>query len=235
MRPLVFLLALSLPSVAHAEEPPAQPPLLDRSFTPHVLLRLGHYAPIGDAYDDQSLGDYAGNATVFFLGAGARVKRVTVDMVFGIGGASGSEASRAPLMDSGFDAGGNLAFSFGLEGTYHLRRGSRERYFPWVGGGVGYEAFGPGGSRGDEHLSIKHSGPALRWMAGVDLPTTPWFGHGLAAELGTGWFTSHSATYSVDDDITTFENEAYSETQDLDLGTGMHAWAGLSVRAVFFP
>jgi hypothetical protein len=198
-------------------------------------VRLGKFFPAGSVYEDESFGDYGGAITMFYLGAGGRYHNIVGELLFGFGGGHATGEAQAPIEAAGFDPSSNFAFYVGMEGQYQLWRGSKEQFIPWVGGALGYMSYGPSGSSGNAFMSIKHSGWELRPEAGIDYPLTGWFALGLAAELGIGRFSSHNVSVSVDDDVTTLENESFRDDQDLDLGGGTHTWFGLSLRAVFLP
>jgi hypothetical protein len=210
-------------------------PLADRRFAPHVILRIGHFAPIGNVARDEPLSSYSGPATMVMLGGGLRIGSVVTDFVIGIGGAGASEEAKAPIAQVGVKPRNHITATVGLESVYQFRRGSTVGYIPWVGAGLSYAAFGPGGSSGRLSVGVNHDGPQLRPMAGIDLPLNGWFGVGIAAEAGLGVYTSHSVSVTLDDDPFTSLNEERHEKRVLDLGGGTHAWMGLSARVVFFP
>lgn len=170
------------------------------------------------------------------MSAGARVHNVAVSFAFGIGGGTASQQAKDVFAGSGAEArDSTVAAIFGLEGEYRFRQVSL-KYTPFVGGMLGYGVVTNGGDIDDRHsASINHGGLHLRAAGGVDLVSTPWFGVGIVAELGLTSFGNPELSTSTEDDVTTFEDESYTESEKLDIGGGTAMYGGLAIRAVFFP
>lgn len=248
MKLATAIVVLLMAANGNARAQPAQPAqptvtetgvkrLRDFSFAPFATVRLGKYAALGGSVDEnRSTSEYGNGPTIFFLSAGARVHDVTIAFVFGFGGAGVSDETRAILTDANAEPSGSYFTAVvGLETEYRFRHVS-SRFVPFAGGMIGFGTMGHGGDFSErDRINIGHSGLHLRGTAGVDALTTGWFGLGLVAELGMTMYGSPTATYTTEDDVTTLDDEytTYDEMLDANGGTGLYA--GLAIRAVFFP
>lgn len=227
------------------QPPPEQaaPPAPDRGdmrdwpAMAHVIFKLGHYTPFGGLEDRLSLSDASSNETLFFLGGGARVGNVVVDLIFGIGGSGLRGDLQRGIEELGYEAHGWLNFVFGLEGVYYFMRGSQKSFWPFAGLGLSYEALLTGGDSGGANYSRSYGGWQLRPMVGVDFPLASAFALGIALEMGVGGYGDITESAYMDDDITTPENETVTTEVENDLpnSPGLHGWIGLAARIVLLP
>lgn len=219
--------------------PPSTPMerIRDGNFAPYAAVRLGRDTALAGNVDaETSASDFAAGPTLFVLSTGARIRDTTVALAFGFGGGGATDGTKA-LFESADATPNGTTFTAiaGGEVEYRFRRVSR-RVVPFVGGFLGWTTTSESGDLDETHrVSLSHSGLHVRATGGIDLVTSNWFAVGLAAEFALSRYGKPTVTNTTEDDPLTPSNEYTSEDAVLDVDGGTAVFAGLTVRAVFFP
>lgn len=217
---MASLLLASAPVGTFAQTPPA-----NRGF--QIALRTGAAVPFGKVVKDLDLSDYSSVQVPFLVDIGGKpIKELFIGGYLGVavGGPAGNTAEFCERRDAGC---AGFGWRLGAEVQYHFIPGGSIN--PWVGYGLGWEAFALGVVREtaveDEELDENdYFATAVagyefaHLMGGADFRLNRIVGLGPFVDVSFGRYT---------------DTDGNDELEDADRAT--HGWVSLGVRVVFFP